>query len=53
MSNDFEVLPVGSMNELIVIRKLLTQLLEQDAVADATGVKETISEIRDYYKSVV
>lgn len=50
---DFEVVPVGSTDELIVIRRLLAQLLDQDAAEDNTAVKETIKQIRSYYRMVV
>lgn len=52
-NSDFEILPVGSTDELIVIRKLLAQLLDQDAAEDNTAVKETIKQIRSYYRMVV
>ena len=51
--SDFEVLPVGSTDELIVIRKLIAQLLEQDAAEDNDAVKETIKQIRSYYRMVI
>lgn len=52
-NSDFEVLPVGSTDELIVMRKLIAQLLDQDAAGDDAAVKETIKQIRSYYRMVV
>lgn len=46
MSSDFEVLPVGSTEELITIRKLLARLLE----ADESAVSGIIAEIRSFYQ---
>jgi hypothetical protein len=49
----FEVLPVGSLNELKTIRPLLAELIDRNKQKDFTGVQETIKKIEQYYKDVI
>ena len=50
---DFEVLPVGSLDELKTIRPLLAELIDRNKQKDFTGVQETIKKIEQYYKDVI
>lgn len=48
--SDFEVLPIGTTNELREVRNLLCQLLEADDHNDPKQIKSIIQEIRSFYK---
>lgn len=53
MSNDFEVLPVGSLDELITVRKAFAELLILDSRDDYQGIRSKLRELKDYYVNVV
>ena len=53
MNNDFEVLPIGSREELIFLRLKMCELLEADDKKDHSSVRSIVQEIRDYYRKVV
>lgn len=52
-TDSYEVLPVGSLYELITIRELMCELLEQEAKNDIDGMKQTINKVREFYKTVL
>ena len=48
-SEDFEVLPVGSLNELITIRKLIAELITACSNDDRDGFTRVIRQMSDFY----
>ena len=49
---DFEVLPIGSMQELIFLRKKMCELLEADVKLDQDNVRSVVQEIREFYREL-
>lgn len=52
-NDDFEVLPIGTLNELKTIRELMVELIDRNNQKDFTGVQETIKKIEYYYRDAV
>ena len=47
---DFEVLPVGSLKELIEVRKFAATLIELNKQGDLAAIRKEIDGIRKFYE---
>lgn len=50
MSDDFEVLPVGSLKELVEVRKFAAKLIELNKRGDLAAIRTEIDSIESFYK---
>ena len=53
MSNDFEVVPIGSIEELIRTRECFAKLIEFNAKNDIASIRKEIDSIKVFYNDII